>query len=338
MLAKVDDATGRVTEAWTGPQVAWTMARGRARGRSGARSTTAKIWWSLTAVFFLGLANLRRPLSLRNLDLLVLLSFSASWWFFNEGEIFTSVPLAYPPLVYLLAPNGMGRAPWRGTAARRTDRCGPCGLLAALTIFLAGFRIGLNVEASNVIDVGYAGVIGAQRIVDQGEMPYGHMPVHEGEECGPPDSNGNVRDRIQTNGRCESANDRGDTYGPINYIAYIPGYLAYGWSGKWDDLPAAHFTALLFDSLDADRARARRVALRPGASGGDAFLCLGRVPVHAVRVELERERRPPAVPARLRLLARDVGARARSVRRPGLLGQVRLAAAGARCGPRIRTA
>ena len=47
------------------------------------------------------------------------------------------------------------------------------------------------------------------------------------EECGPPDSNGNVRDRIQTNERCESANDRGDTYGPVNYIAYIPGFLAF---------------------------------------------------------------------------------------------------------------
>jgi hypothetical protein len=125
----------------------------------------------------------------------------------------------------------------------------PVWLLAALAIFLAGFRIGLNVEASNVIDVGYAGVIGAQRIVDEGESPYGHMPVHQGEECGPADSNGNVRDRVQTNGRCESANDRGDTYGPANYIAYIPGFLAYGWSGKWDDLPAAHFTSLLFDSL-----------------------------------------------------------------------------------------
>jgi hypothetical protein len=248
VLAKVDDSTGRVTEAWTGPQVAWTMARG-AKGSFGRKINDGRIWWPLAAVFFLGLANLRRPLSMRNLDLLVLLSFSASWWFFNEGEIFTSVPLAYPPLVYLLL-----RMAWVGLRGVRESRAPdrpvwPVWALAALTIFIAGFRIGLNVEASNVIDVGYAGVIGAQRIVDQGEMPYGNMPVHEGEECGPADSNGNVRDRIQTNGRCESANDRGDTYGPINYIAYIPGYLAYGWSGKWDDLPAAHFSALLFDSL-----------------------------------------------------------------------------------------
>jgi hypothetical protein len=246
VLAKVDDATGRVGEAWTGPQVAWTMARG-AKGSFGRKINDGEIWWPLAAVFFLGLANLRRPLSMRNLDLLVLLSFSASWWFFNEGEIFTSVPLAYPPLVYLLA-----RMAWLGFSGRAREHerpVWPVWVLAALTLFLAGFRIGLNVEASNVIDVGYAGVIGAQRIVSQGESPYGHMPVHRGEECGPADANGNVRDRVQTNGRCESANDRGDTYGPITYVAYIPGYLAYGWSGKWDELPAAHFSALLFDGL-----------------------------------------------------------------------------------------
>jgi hypothetical protein len=246
VLGRVDDATGAVTEAWTGPQVAWTMARGY-KGSFGRKINDGTIWWPLCAVFFLGLANLRRPLSLRNLDLLVLLSFSVSWWYFNRGEVFTSVPLAYPPLAYLLA-----RMTWVGARGRRDDGSRPVWpvwLLAAATVFLAGFRMGLNVAESNVIDVGYAGVIGAQRIVSQGEMPYGHMPVRQGKECGPPDANGSVRDRIQTNGRCESANDRGDTYGPITYISYIPGFLAMGWSGKWDDLPAAHFTSLLFDSL-----------------------------------------------------------------------------------------
>ena len=58
-----------------------------------------------------------------------------------------------------------------------------------------------------------------------------------------------MRDRIQTNGRCESANPLGDTYGPVSYIAYLPGYWLFGWSGKWDSLPSVHFTALLFDGL-----------------------------------------------------------------------------------------
>ena len=92
---------------------------------------------------------------MRNLDLVVLLSFAASWWFFNQGQIFTSVPLAYPPLIYLL-----GRMIWLGVRGRSRAPSPPpfwpVWVLVAATVFIAGFRIGLNVEASNVIDVGYA--------------------------------------------------------------------------------------------------------------------------------------------------------------------------------------
>ncbi len=245
VLAKIEDASVRVTEAWTGPQVAWKMARGY-EGAFGRRINDPPIWLAFCALFLLGLADLRRPLSIRNLDLLVLLSFSISLWFFNRGEVFTAMPLAYPPMLYLL-----GRLAWIAWRGRETPSrpVWPVWVLIAATVFLAGFRIGLNVQASNVIDVGFAGVAGAQRIVTEGEMPYAHMPSDDGKECGEPDADGYVRERIQTNGRCESANERGDTYGPITYLAYVPGYLAFGWSGKWDELPAAHFTAILFDVL-----------------------------------------------------------------------------------------
>ena len=245
VLAKVEDETARVTEAWTGPQVAWKMARGY-EGAFGRAINEPAVWLGFCALFVLGLANWRRPLALQNLDLLVLLSFSASLWFFNAGDIFTAMPLAYPPLLYLLA-----RASWVGWRgrARASLPVWPVWVLVTATVFLVGFRVGLNVEDSNVVDVGYSGVIGAQRIVGQGEMPYGHMPTDDGRECGEPDAEGYVRERIQTNGRCESANDRGDTYGPVAYLAYVPGYLAFGWSGKWDELPAAHLTSILFDLL-----------------------------------------------------------------------------------------
>jgi hypothetical protein len=243
---RVDDETGRVTEAWTGPQVAWKMARGGKGAFGGRQINSVPIWLGLCLIFLLGLADLRRPLSLRNLDLLVLLSFSVSLWFFNEGDIFMSVPLAYPPMVYLLA--RMVWAAWRGGPGS-SRAVWPVWLLAAMTVFLAGFRVGLNVQDSNVIDVGYSGVIGAHRIV-HGQSPYGHMPVEENlEACGPEDAEGEIRDRVQTNGRCESANGRGDTYGPVAYEAYVPGYLALGWSGKWDKLPASHATAIAFDLL-----------------------------------------------------------------------------------------
>ncbi|MEO5574789.1 MAG: hypothetical protein ABIR67_13175 [Gaiellaceae bacterium] len=248
VLGKVDDRTGEVREAWTGPQVAWTMARGGAGSFGGKTINGIWLWLAFCALFLAGLADLRRPLSLRNLDLLALLSFSVSLRLFNEGEIFWSAPFAYPPLVYLL-----GRCVWiarRDRPPRASAPVWPVWLLAAACVFTAGFRIGLNVEAQrSVIDVGFAGVVGADRIAN-GQMPYGHMPVQENlKPCGTADAEGEIRERIQTNGRCEASNARGDTYGPVSYLAYLPGYAVFGWTGKWDELWAAHATSLLFDAL-----------------------------------------------------------------------------------------
>ena len=245
-VGRVDDGTGVVTEAWTGPQVAWKMARGYRGAFGGKEINSPVIWLGLCAIFLLGLGDLRRPLSMRNVDLVVLLSFSISLWFFNRGDIFWSVPLAYPPLVYLL--GRMVWSVWRGGPGG-SRLVWPVWLLAAATVFLVGFRVGMNIRDSNVIDVGYAGVIGAHRIA-HGESPYGHMPVERSlKPCGPKDLEGEIRERIQTNGRCESANERGDTYGPVAYEAYLPGYAALGWSGHWDKLRASHATAILFDLL-----------------------------------------------------------------------------------------
>jgi hypothetical protein len=245
---RVEDRTGRVTEAWTGPQVAWKMARGYEGAFGGRRINQPAIWLGFCAAFLLGLLDFRRLLSWRNLDLLVLLAFSASLWFFNHGNVFASVPLAYPPLVYLLA-----RCVWIGARGARgvsgSPPTWPAWVLLAGTVFLMGFRIGLNHEDSNVIDVGYAGVIGAERIAS-GQSPYDHFPVEDDlKACGPADAEGEIRDRIQTNGRCESANPQGDTYGPVAYQAYLPGYWIKGWSGKWDKLPAVHITSVVFDVL-----------------------------------------------------------------------------------------
>jgi hypothetical protein len=123
-------------------------------------------------------------------------------------------------------------------------------VLIAGTIFLVGFRVGLNLERSNVIDVGYSGVIGAERIV-HGRAPWGNFPQETVKSNGDPKtcSKTDTEMRIQTDGACERANPLGDTYGPTAYEAYIPGYLITGWSGKWDDLPTAHLTAILFDIL-----------------------------------------------------------------------------------------
>ena len=242
----VVDASGAVTEAWTGPQVAWGMARGSPGAFGGTAINNPWVWGAFCLVFLVGLVDWRRPFSLRNLDLLFLLSPTASLWYFNHGDVFTAVPLFYPLLIWVVL-----RGTWIGVRNRGTPGTPrwPVWALLGATIFLAGFKVGLNVERSNVIDVGYSGVIGAERIV-HGTAPWGNFPVeHTKKSCGPADSSGEIRDWIQTNDRCESANPEGDTYGPVAYESYIPGYAILGWTGKWDDLPAAHFTAIAFDLL-----------------------------------------------------------------------------------------
>jgi len=218
----IADRTGRVLEAWTGFQVAWTMARGY-RGAFGEHVNALYIWLPMCLLFALPFVNFRRPLSLLHLDLLALLSFSVSLAFFNHANIWASVPLAYPPLLYLF-----GRMLWllRRRAAGASSP-GPLRLLipapwlAIALVFLVGFRVGLNVTDSNVIDVGYAGVIGAQRITHDRPL-YGGFPAD---------------------------NEHGDTYGPFNYEAYVPFQQIFGWGGRWDDLPAAHGAAVFFDLL-----------------------------------------------------------------------------------------
>ena len=219
----IADASGRVLEQWTGFQVAWTMARGY-KGAFGRHVNALYIWLPLCLLFLLPFIDPRRPFSMLHLDLLVLLSFSVSLAFFNHANIYASVPLTYPPLVYLL-----GRMLWllRGAARAGGRPVPPLRLLipapwlALGIVFLLGFRIGLNVTDSNVIDVGYAGVIGASKVV-HGDALYGHWP---------------------------SDNEHGDTYGPVTYESYVPFEQVFGWSGTWDDLPAAHAAAIVFDLL-----------------------------------------------------------------------------------------
>src|SRR5437867_3070550 len=89
---RIDDVSGAITDGpWTGPQVAWKMARGSNGAFGGRKINSLPIWLGFCVLFLIGLADFRRPLSLRNLDLLAMLSFSVSLWFFNKGDIFTSV-------------------------------------------------------------------------------------------------------------------------------------------------------------------------------------------------------------------------------------------------------
>ena len=235
--------SGDVVEALVGPQVAWPLARG---AHLGGKINDPPVWLAFSLIFLLALVDLRRPLSIRNLDVAMLLGFSVYLWYFNEGRVFASAIAAAVPMLYFV-----GRCAWIGVTNRTgpTPRLAPVWLLVALVLFLGGFRVGLNHYGPTVLDVGYAGVIGADRLAD-GDSPYGNFPVRDtGTACGPAGADGQVADWVQANGRCETANSLGDTYGPVAYHAYLPGLALFGWSGKWDFLPAVRFTSVLFDLL-----------------------------------------------------------------------------------------
>ena len=123
------------------------MARGYEGAFGGKMINGAAVWLGFCAAFLIGLADLRRPLSLRNLDLLALLSFSVSLRFFNGGESSRSAPLAYPPLVYLLGRCALDRPARR--PPRRRPPVWPVWLLAGGDRLPAGFRVGLERRRRN---------------------------------------------------------------------------------------------------------------------------------------------------------------------------------------------
>src|SRR5204862_6536225 len=97
----IDDYSGVVLEAWTGPQVAWTMTRGYP-GAFGRKANALYIWIPLLVLFVVPFVDWRRPFRLRHLDLLVLCSLSLSPAFSNHARLAGPLPSPYPPLAYPL--------------------------------------------------------------------------------------------------------------------------------------------------------------------------------------------------------------------------------------------
>jgi hypothetical protein len=230
----VDDPSGRVTATWTGPQVLWGMARGQP-GAFGRKLNAPYVWLPLCLLFLAPFVDRRRPFRLLHLDLLVMLAFGVSHIFFNRGEISTSTPLVYPVLAYLLV-----RALMIGLRPR--SRAGPLvphvplAWLWAGLIFLLGFRIGLNVFNSNVIDVGWAGLWGADRL-SRG------LPLYT-----------------------QLADTHLNTYGPVNYLAYYPFEQIWPVRGG-TSLSGARAAAITFDVVTVLGAHMLGRRLHPGAAG-----------------------------------------------------------------------
>ena len=263
----IQDAAACVVEKWTGEQVETKLARGYPGAVSG-KVSSLWLWLPLCVLFLAPFIDPRRPLRLIHLDLLALLGFSVSLAFFNHAKVEASVGLVYPVLAYLFV--RMLIAGFRPTDRRdRLLPVAPRGLLVAGIVALIAFHTAYMATEGKVIDVGLAGVVGADRLT-HGEDVYG-----EGASSGMP--------------------IRGDVYGPVNYLAYVPFELALPWSGRWDDvagrpgggarLRAAHRPGPFRPGpASAAGRRGGHPRRRPG-------LRLARLSVHDVHARLELQRR-----------------------------------------------
>ena len=234
----ISDGTGTVLEAWRDQQVEVKLARGY-EDAVGGNVSEAWIWLPLCLLFVIPFVDPRRPFRLLHLDLLVLLSFGLSSFFFNKGDIALSVPLVYPVLGYLFM-----RMLIAGFQPR--ERQGPLIPYVPVRWLLYGigalavFRIGLNIVDSQVIDIGFAGVVGADRI-SSGDGIY--------------------------DGQFSPLIDRGDSYGPLNYLLYVPFEAIFPYGGGLDPLLAAHALAIVFDLLVVGLLYAVGRRLRGGQEG-----------------------------------------------------------------------
>ncbi|HET8822147.1 MAG TPA: glycosyltransferase 87 family protein [Thermoleophilaceae bacterium] len=237
----VSGTTGYVLEVWTGPQAGTPLARGE-EPSVGRSLNKPYVWLPLAVLFLLPFFDPRRPLRLLHLDLLVLLGFGLSQLYFNQGRLDVSVPLVYPLLAYLVVRMLIAGLRPREREERLIPRL-PVRWMAVGLVLLVIFRVGLNLVDSNVIDVGYASVVGADRIA-HGEELYVANDVH------------------------------GDTYGPVNYLVYQPFELLFPWDGTWDSVHAAHAAAIAFDLLTIVGLMLLGSTLRPGRGGRELGLAL----------------------------------------------------------------
>ena len=237
-LVEIEDRTGKALEAsaFSWPPIPTKNNR--------HKSQLGYLLLGLSVLFVAPFFDPRRPFRLLHLDLLVLAGFLGSLLVFNRGEILTSVPLVYPLLAYLLV-----RMLVLGLRQRRAREplipFLPMRWLLVGLALLITFRVGYNVLETEPNDVGYAGVFGANSI-HHGWQLYADDQFHL------------------------------DTYGPVNYLAYLPFELVFPMDENWarDGLPAAHAASITFDLLTLLGMFLVGRRLRPGVAGRNLGVAL----------------------------------------------------------------
>ena len=229
---------GKVRAVWTGPLAIAEYAR----GHYAPIFDSPWVVITFSVLFLIPFLDRRRLRSWLLLDGLVLLSFMVSYGLFDATHLEAAVWAAYPPMIYLVARLlmiGFGRA--RGGSLPTWI---PTKALALGLLGLVVARSVLSLVDHTIIDVGFASVIGASRLA-HGQALYYLNAQH------------------------------GDTYGPVNYLLYLPFELIWPYDGKWDYLASAHVAALFFDLATIGGLVQFGRKLRPGEQGLRLGLTLG---------------------------------------------------------------
>ena len=198
------------------PDIGWPLLLGF-KGVLGGKLNAPYVWLPLCLLFLLPFFDPRRPFRLLHLDLAMLLLFGISQYFFTAGKPAISVPLVYPFLLYAAV-----RALW--AAFRPARRSGPLmplvstPFLIAGVVVMLGLRIAFGIAGSQHFDVSVAGVVGADRI-EHG------LPLYQDNDA------------------------HGDTYGPVNYLMYVPFELVLPYKAPYGVDPPARAATLGFDVL-----------------------------------------------------------------------------------------
>jgi hypothetical protein len=223
---------GRVKDVYTGVAANSFLARGHFNDVF----NKPWVWLTFGVLFVVPFVDPRRLRRLLHLDLAVLASFGVSYAFFDTVHGNAAVWAIYPPLLYLLArmlATGL-RRPRRGRG--RLVPVLSTAVLVVGVIALFGARVALTVTSDRVMDIGYASVVGADRIAHK-------LPLYEDNAI------------------------HGDTYGPVNYLAYMPFELLEPTKGSEHVPRAAKAATVTFDLLTIVGLVLLGMRLRAGPEG-----------------------------------------------------------------------
>lgn len=202
---------GKLGPLFTGPLVGALYAR----GHYGLIFDSPWVLVPFTLMFLLPILLLRGRRWLDRIDLAAVLIFFVSYALFDAAHLEAGVWAFYPPLVYLLVRMLMRGARARPANGRLDCRLPTVVLVLGLVGLVAG-RVFVTLQPAGVLDVATASALGAYKIL-HGQSIYYFSLGH------------------------------GDTYGPLNYLAYVP--FEAIWPGHWVYLPAARAAAITFDVL-----------------------------------------------------------------------------------------